>query len=245
MNCSACGKNKKLVEFGKDKHAKNGRCSQCKACRSKYRTENKATIDSHRAAHREEATAYSKSYYKENKETVLAKSAIYYEENKEEKLAYQKTYGTEHKEEKQTYNTDYYQENKERLIAEQHVRYQENKEGIFAQQAVYRKANLEMFAAFAARRRAAKLQRTPLWFTKDDFKKIKSFYTLARKMTKETGIKHEVDHILPLCGEEISGFHHWNNLQVLTKKQNSAKGNKIMPSIVGFFPEGFGPCTMI
>jgi 5-methylcytosine-specific restriction endonuclease McrA len=35
-----------------------------------------------------------------------------------------------------------------------------------------------------------------------------------------------VDHIIPLCGKKISGLHVIWNMQYLTPKQNSKKGNK-------------------
>jgi hypothetical protein len=47
------------------------------------------------------------------------------------------------------------------------------------------------------------------------------WYTLARMITKDTGIKHEVDHIVP-CRE--GGLHCASNMQVLTKTDNHLKG---------------------
>jgi 5-methylcytosine-specific restriction endonuclease McrA len=52
-------------------------------------------------------------------------------------------------------------------------------------------------------------------------------YKLAQKLTIETGIKHEVDHIFPVSR---GGLHHPDNLQVLTKHENASKGNKIPDS---------------
>lgn len=49
-------------------------------------------------------------------------------------------------------------------------------------------------------------------------------YQDARRLSKETGIKHEVDHIWPLSK---GGPHLPWNLQVLTKEENLSKGAKI------------------
>jgi len=67
-----------------------------------------------------------------------------------------------------------------------------------------------------AKRRASKLQRTPAWA---DLKAIKQFYLNCPE-------GYHVDHIVPLQGVNVSGFHVLNNLQYLTKSENSSKGNR-------------------
>lgn len=74
----------------------------------------------------------------------------------------------------------------------------------------------------AAKRRAARLRRTPPWA---DQKAIRAIYERARRLTVESGVEHHVDHIIPLQGERVSGLHVENNLQVLTGSENSRKRN--------------------
>jgi 5-methylcytosine-specific restriction endonuclease McrA len=55
---------------------------------------------------------------------------------------------------------------------------------------------------------------------------MKFMYKKAAELTKMTGVCHEVDHIIPLQGKNISGLHCPLNLQILTKSENSRKGNR-------------------
>lgn len=74
------------------------------------------------------------------------------------------------------------------------------------------------------RRKAALIKRTPSWA---DLNKIRDFYILAEKLTNETGVPHEVDHIVPLQGKLVSGLHVHNNLQVITRFENRSKRNNV------------------
>lgn len=51
-------------------------------------------------------------------------------------------------------------------------------------------------------------------------------YLLSRLREKITGFKWHIDHIIPLNGENVSGLHVWNNLQVIPASVNLSKGNK-------------------
>jgi 5-methylcytosine-specific restriction endonuclease McrA len=55
---------------------------------------------------------------------------------------------------------------------------------------------------------------------------IKKIYDLCKELTKLTGVRHEVDHIVPLCGEYVSGLHVPWNLRVITREENAKKSNK-------------------
>lgn len=96
--------------------------------------------------------------------------------------------------------------------------YSENTDRLKAQQKQYR--------CKAARRRAAKLQRTPAWLSSSERLAIQRKYDEAERLTRETGIIHHVDHEIPLSGEFVSGLHVPDNLQVLTAYANLSKGNR-------------------
>jgi len=69
-----------------------------------------------------------------------------------------------------------------------------------------------------------KLKATPKW---SNLNLIKHIYELAAAVTEFTGVKHEVDHIIPLKGKNVCGLHVEYNLQIIPKIDNIKKGNRI------------------
>jgi len=77
-----------------------------------------------------------------------------------------------------------------------------------------------------AKRRASKKKACPSWLSAIDLAQIQEFYDLALAKTMQTGVKHNVDHVVPLQGKNVSGLHVPWNLQVITARENFSKGNK-------------------
>ena len=78
--------------------------------------------------------------------------------------------------------------------------------------------------ADGAARRAGIDKATPKWA---DRSKIKNIYQECIAKTKLSGIKYEVDHIVPLKGKNVSGLHvHWN-LAIIKAVENRSKSNKV------------------
>lgn len=76
--------------------------------------------------------------------------------------------------------------------------------------------------AHAARQRAMRRHRMVAW---SDQRLILAMYRLAAQMTRETGVPHEVDHVVPLLGRTVSGLHVETNLRVVTRAANRLKSN--------------------
>jgi 5-methylcytosine-specific restriction endonuclease McrA len=81
--------------------------------------------------------------------------------------------------------------------------------------------------AITAKRTASKLGATPAWLVAEDYERIAALYTEAARLTRETGVVHHVDHVIPLQGKRVSGLHVPWNLQILTAVENMKKGNKL------------------
>ena len=64
---------------------------------------------------------------------------------------------------------------------------------------------------------------TPIWANNESIKKV---YQQAVALTESTGIRHEVDHIVPLTNKLVCGLHVEHNLRVVTFAENRTKSNK-------------------
>jgi hypothetical protein len=139
------------------------------------------------------------------------------------------------------YKKEYRIKNSERILAQQKEydrkkyplrkeyyrdRYVVLKDKITEQNRLWRINNPHLNAKKSSKRRAAKLQRTPIWLSNDDHWMIEQAYELAALRTKMFGFSWHVDHVLPLQGKTVSGLHVPSNLQVIPGKENLMKHNK-------------------
>jgi 5-methylcytosine-specific restriction endonuclease McrA len=115
--------------------------------------------------------------------------------------------------------------NRAKILAQKAVYKAKYSEQIKLNKALYRK-NIGKRNAYSMKYHIDKLNKVPKWLTQSDWIEINWVYTLARELTITTGIQHTVDHIIPLRGKSISGLHCPQNLQIVTKSENSKKGNK-------------------
>ena len=87
----------------------------------------------------------------------------------------------------------------------------------------YKKENRSKVLADTRFRQALQKKRVPAWA---DRYEIERFYEEAKRLTQETGLSHHVDHIVPLRGRLVSGFHCQQNLRVVPASENLKKNNK-------------------
>lgn len=98
--------------------------------------------------------------------------------------------------------------------------------------ASYAKKYAWKMTAKVNKRRGLKIQATPKWLTSEQLKEIELIYKKSKELTTTTGIKHNVDHIVPLKGKTICGLHVPWNLRIVTEKENLKKSNYLILEIL-------------
>jgi uncharacterized protein involved in type VI secretion and phage assembly len=106
--------------------------------------------------------------------------------------------------------------------------YKENRASVLAHQAEYGKANPHIAREHSRRRKSALKLATPTWANTFFIGEI---YDLAKLRTRLTGIKWHVDHVIPIDGKRVCGFHCETNLQVVPAVVNMAKGSNTWPDM--------------
>jgi hypothetical protein len=200
----------------------------------------------YREKNREKVRASQKKYQDANKEKIAEYHKQHYALNRDKILSYGREYEQrpERKAIRKEQKKQYYQQNKVH-ISERNKRYQlEHAKHLKEKAKEYKAAHPEVtkkafekynktdkakqrlkrydekhpnrYREKSARQRVEWMNRTPAWADKE---KIKEFYDKC-----PNGMV--VDHIIPLRGKNVSGFHVHTNLQYLTPKENSMKLNK-------------------
>ena len=93
---------------------------------------------------------------------------------------------------------------------------------------VYSRVELSKENAKAKRRQVVKMNAVPQWADKE---KVDWFYAEAQKISLETGMRYDVDHIVPLQSKHVCGLHCEHNLQLLPQAENRRKWNKHWPDM--------------
>lgn len=75
---------------------------------------------------------------------------------------------------------------------------------------------------------------TPPWV---DMTEIRAVYNQAATLTDATGVKHTVDHIVPLNHPRICGLHVPWNMQPMPAGPNFSKGNYFCPEQMELFDQ--------
>lgn len=94
----------------------------------------------------------------------------------------------------------------------------------------YKKSNPELYKALTSVRKRRHRAATPKWITKEEKLAMRQLYLNAQRLTKLTGERYVVDHIVPLINDAVCGLHVPWNLRVMTQEENLKKSNKLLDS---------------
>lgn len=169
-----------------------------------------------RAANPSYSKVYNKAYYSANSDKEKKRSKVHRKANPGEAKAYSKAY---------------YKANPDKAQAASKAYKEANPDKIKMIKKAWQTSNLDKANASNAKRRAAKLKRTPSWA---DLETTKQVYADCKEInlaaaTAGCSEKFVVDHIIPLQGELVSGLHIASNLQIITAKANNEKNNNFIP----------------
>jgi hypothetical protein len=119
----------------------------------------------------------------------------------------------------------YYEGNKEAVIARANARPVEERKN---HREKYKRQNPELYKAFVSVRKRRHKKATPPWITVEQKLAIRQLYLQAMSLTKLTGERYVVDHIVPLINPTVCGLHVPWNMEVITQEENLKKSNKLV-----------------
>ena len=121
----------------------------------------------------------------------------------------------------------YYEKNKEAVKARANVRPLEERK---RHKTAHKQNNPEYYKSLTSVRKRRHRRASPRWLTKDQKLAMRQLYLQAMELTKLTGERYVVDHIIPLISDEVCGLHVPWNLRVITQEENLRKSNKLLES---------------
>ena len=119
----------------------------------------------------------------------------------------------------------YYEKNKDAVKARANMRPLEERR---KHRQKHKETNPELYKALTSVRKRRHREATPKWITSEQKLSMRKMYLTAMQLTKTTGERYVVDHIVPLLSDAVCGLHVPWNLRVITQDENLKKSNKLV-----------------
>lgn len=117
----------------------------------------------------------------------------------------------------------YYEKNKELVKARAAARPKEEKN---RWKKAHKERNKDYYNVLNSLRKRRHKLATPKWLTYWQKQDIRALYAQAVTLSRITGERYVVDHIVPLINDVVCGLHVPWNLRVITQEENLLKSNK-------------------
>lgn len=204
--CKNCGETKSFDQFYKNSQLKDGHFNVCKPCFG----------------------AQSKSWYEKNRDRKQATNRAWKRDNAERNKENNYRYYLANKEKYNKLTNDWWKQHPERRKEKGDRWSRLNRHKRLSASLLYQKVHAVRLNAKRAKRKALKIQATPMW---SDDKAIQQYYLIAKFLSDELGSKFHVDHMVPLQSDQVCGLHTPANLTIMLGNWNCSKSNRWWPDM--------------
>lgn len=142
---------------------------------------------------------------------------------------YRRQWGLKNKDKIKQQEAQRYQDNKDKYLRQSSKWHQDNKQRKNELAKQWLDAHPDYKRMMWSNRRARKKQATVTWC---DYTKVRDWYTACSLLAEHTGTSYQVDHIVPIAGNSVCGFHVHNNLRIISAEENNRKNNKLDESLL-------------
>ncbi|MGB0356245.1 MAG: hypothetical protein ACPGII_09300 [Opitutales bacterium] len=179
------------------------------------------------AEYNKRASSRKRKWQVDNAEKISARHKKRYEECREEVINRVKKYSKDNKEKIKASRKERYERDKDKIL-QKNKEWRDNQPRERLNQYLRDwKANNRARVAESNHKRNH-IQRNCINFlSKNQVDIMNQFYKASKRIGDCLGVAHQVDHIMPLCGNGFSGLHVPWNLQILPSRINARKGNRI------------------
>lgn len=232
--CKECGESKHYTLYPKDKRHPLGHCGRrCTNCTNKKNaTKNNPVIKQDKTCS-DCCTLKPWTEFPRDKKSSDGLQNICKEcRNSRKRKAWHLN-----KEENHKKRDEYKIKNRDKVLRWKRESYYRNRDEILVKQKAYIEKNYDKRVEYSkhhyrdnkhiyianARKREGRLNEG----INNEFNdRMKEIYFVSEALSKESEIKYNVDHIVPLTHNDVCGLHVPWNLQLLTKDENQIKKNK-------------------